>query len=82
MQTMKRLLFYNVQKGDTNGHKVNQMIGKSIDTAFDKLGPDDKVIIEEQAQRCMDFYHRLGHNGALELLAAIGDVLNGLETVK
>jgi hypothetical protein len=72
---MKRLLKVR-QEYDENlsGHDVNDMISDTVKDAYDKLEPENKLWIEGMALRLTGKIKKLSYNGALELLAAIGNL--------
>ena len=77
---MKRLVFARKDLDDSfDGNEANTMIRQSSLDALDRLEDADREIVERQAMLLQDNCHRMSRGCALELLAAIGDVLNGLE---
>jgi len=73
---MKRLLYARADYDPhLRRHDVNVMIWSACDRAFTKLDDHQCDLVTMQSSRLMKKCKGLGAGGALELLAAVGDVL-------
>ena len=74
-QIMKRVLFAQKEYNeDFDGHDANNMIRQSCRDAYDKLDDKDKPYIDAAVLKLTDKCRWMSENGALELLAAIGNL--------
>ena len=74
-QVMKRVLFAQKEYNeDFDGHDANQMIRQSCQEAYEKLDDKDREHIDHNIGRLTSKIKGLSENGALELLAAIGNL--------
>lgn len=74
-QVMKRVLFAQKEYNeDFDGHDANQMIRQSCRDAYEKLDDKDKPYIDAAMLRLTGKYKGMSENGALEILAAIGNL--------
>ena len=74
-QIMKRMLFAQKELNpDFDGHDANNMIRQSCRDAYEKLNEHDKPIVDAAMLRLTGKYKGMSENGALELLAAIGNL--------
>jgi len=71
----KKILF---ERKGVHGNEKIKILNESLEVAFDDLSEDDQKIITRN-RYLLDRIRGLGRIGALELLAAVGDALNGLE---
>ena len=81
LQTMKRLLFGVAEVSKrTSMKEVNAMIAEANQAAYDKLDYDDKVNVDRALEALRaEIKSQFGDVSGYELLAAIGDCLNGIE---
>jgi hypothetical protein len=66
-----------------DGNEANKIISDSVEAAYLDLSFDELVHIDKACERLNNYAREKGKSiakrAALELLAAIGDYLNGLE---
>lgn len=73
----KKLFVTASQSKDFSVNDANAMIAESTYDSYQKLNEVEKWHIRQNRDRLTGAIHNLGEVGAMELLAAIGDVLNG-----
>ena len=74
---VKRKLFMTAsQRKDFSMNDSNAMIAESTYDGYQKLDEMEKWHIRQNRDRLTGAIHNLGEVGAMELLSAIGDVLN------
>lgn len=76
MRALKMTLFDNA----VNLTEANMLIGEAVESAYLALPPEDKKQIDDACNRIKTYAKKRGKSitkrTALELLAAIGDLLN------
>ena len=76
LSTLKRLLCWRAENTNSmNMTQVNALIADANRDAHDSLDDDDKRNVNRAVQMLQANIRGLGDNGALELLAALGQVL-------
>jgi hypothetical protein len=79
MQAYKRILATYRDNKALDGKEMNSMITDSCEQAFEKLDVTDQYYVKKNQDILVKQVKDLGEKSALELLAAVGDYLNGLE---
>jgi hypothetical protein len=79
---MKRILAVHKDHKHLHGNQVNDMIWESCLSAVDKLTDRERDYILAEGAELETQCKRLGEKGSLELLAAVGDILNKKGMVK
>lgn len=79
MQTMKRLLAIYRDEGAITGDEMNCMIRDSCAEAYKKMPTRERMSLSRNKNILIRKFKGMSDRTALELLAAIGDALNGLE---
>lgn len=80
-QTMKRLLFWHAEQKEINRHEANKIIKDSVEAAYANLDDHTRqwldVNLGKLDPKTGGKMPQFSQSMALELLAAVGDVLNG-----
>ena len=81
-QAMKRLLFdMRKSSSEVSSYSINAMIQGTCNRAYNGLEAREKQHVKKAKYALVDNVKHLGERGALELLAAIGDHMNGCEKI-
>ena len=75
---MLGLTRYNIP----NGVEYNSLVYDTVEAAYDNLDDTQKAHIDEAVDTLTELRHSLGRKGALEILFALGCVLNDNGKVK
>ena len=76
LSTLRRLLCWRAENTNSmNMTQVNALIADANRDAYDSLDDDDKRNVNRAVQMLQANIRGLGDNGALELLAALGQVM-------
>ena len=75
-QAKRKLFAIASQRQDFSVNDANAMIAESTYDGYQRLDEMDKWRVRENRNKLVGKIHNLGEVGAMELLAAIGDVLN------
>jgi len=78
-QAMKKILMRERDNGRMHGLKVNKIIQDSCAEAYRKTDEEERMVLYKQKEILIAHCKNLGESSALELLAAVGDVLNELD---
>jgi hypothetical protein len=78
-QAAKQLLMRERDDGRIHGNVVMSMIQETCTDAYNDLDVIERRYINKCKNKLMKI-KGIGDGGALELLAAVGDALNGMET--
>jgi hypothetical protein len=77
-QAMKKILTDQRDNGRIHGNVVMSMIQETCTDAYNDLDVTERRYINKCKNKLMKI-KGIGDGGALELLAAVGDALNGME---